>query len=70
MEADMSERCVVKWHGVEPSIEEIFADPIVLALMRSDGIDSADAWNAMRGNQTEQPRLARGIRGKRERNLS
>ena len=37
------------WHGIEPPVDEMLSDPIVLALMRSDGVTSAEAMAVMRG---------------------
>jgi hypothetical protein len=49
MEGSMRENRIWAWHGIEPRVDEMLADPIVLALMRSDGVTSDDARALMRG---------------------
>ncbi len=36
------------WHGIEPAIDEILSDPIVLLLMRSDGVSSRESLAVLR----------------------
>ena len=34
--------------GIEPSLEEAIADPVVRLVMRRDGLSDADVWCAVR----------------------
>ena len=34
--------------GLEPSLEELVADPVVRLVMRRDGLSEADIWGAIR----------------------
>jgi hypothetical protein len=36
------------WSGIEPDIDEILSDPIVVLLMESDGVNSGDSIAALR----------------------
>ena len=37
--------------GVEPSLDEMFADPVVRLVMRRDGLSDADVWRVVRHGQ-------------------
>lgn len=45
----MAATSLSRWFGSEPAIDEILSDPIVLLLMRSDGITSEEARLTLRG---------------------